>query len=190
MHQLNLKVLDGYTQSLVSSIEELDIEQVSSFSEVIHSKRITGHKVFIAGNGGSASTASHFATDIGIGGLNRTKPVKAVSLCDNSAVITAIANDNGYDSIFSDQLVTLSNPGDLLVVITASGNSMNLIRAIEACKSLGVEVFSLTGFDGGKVKEFTTGNNIHIQTPVGSYGIVEDVHLSICHMITECLRAE
>ena len=190
MHQLNLKVLDGYIQSLVSSIKEIDIELVSSFSEVLHDTRVSGHKVFIAGNGGSASTASHFATDIGIGGLNRTKPVKAVSLCDNSASITASANDRGYDSIFSDQLVTLSNPGDLLVVITASGNSKNLIRAIEVCGSLGVDVFSLTGFDGGKVKELTTKKNIHIQTPVGSYGIVEDLHLSICHMITECLRAE
>ena len=190
MNPLNTKILDGYIQSLVSIIKELDIELVLKFSEVIHAKRISGHKVFIAGNGGSASTASHFATDIGIGGLNRTKPVKAVSLCENSAVMTASANDNGYDSIFSDQLITLSNPGDLLVVITASGNSMNLIRAIEVCKSLGVEVFSLTGFDGGKVKDLTMKNNIHIQTPVGSYGIVEDLHLSICHMITECLRAE
>ena len=190
MHQLNLKTLEGYFQSLVSSIEELDIELISSFSEIIHTKRISGHNVFIAGNGGSASTASHFAADIGIGGLNRTKPVKALSLCDNSAVITASANDNGYDSIFKDQLITLSNPGDLFIVITASGNSMNLIRAIEACKSLGIEVFSLTGFDGGKVKELTTERNIHIQTPVGSYGIVEDLHLSICHMITECLRVE
>jgi D-sedoheptulose 7-phosphate isomerase len=66
---------------------------------------------------------------------------------------------------------------------------MNLIRAIEACESLGVEVFSLTGFDGGKVREMTLGRNIHIETPLGSYGIVEDLHLSICHMVTECLRA-
>jgi len=190
VRQINFKNIDGYIQNLVSRIEELDMALVSHFSEVLHDKRIAGHKVFIAGNGGSASTASHFATDIGIGGLNRTWPVKAVSLCDNSAVITASANDNGYDSIFSDQLITLSSPGDLLVVITASGNSENLIRAIEVCKSLGVEVFSLTGFDGGKVKELTSGSNIHVQTPVGCYGIVEDLHLSICHMITECLRAE
>ena len=149
----------GNLFSLSSNFSRIELEQLA---KLIMAKRTSRNTVYLAGNGGSAATASHFATDIGIGGLNRTKPVKAVSLCDNSAVITASANDNGYESIFSDQLITLSNPGDLLVVITASGNSMNLIRAIEACGSLGIDVFSLTGFNGGKVKELTTGNNIHI----------------------------
>ena len=87
-------------------------------------------------------------------------------------------------------LLILANLGDLFIDISTSKNSLNIIRAVEACKYLGFEVFSLTGFDGGKVKELTTGRNIHIQTLVGSYGIVEDLHLSICHMITECLRVE
>jgi len=184
------KIVSQYLGSLFKLGSDFSKNDFHELVKLIISKRMAGNTVYIAGNGGSASTASHFATDIGIGGLNRTKPVKAVSLCDNLAAITASANDNGFDSIFSDQLVTLSNPGDLLVVITASGNSMNLIRAIEVCGSLDVDVFSLTGFDGGKVKELTTGSNIHIQTPAGSYGIVEDLHLSICHMITECLRAK
>ena len=184
------EILSQYLASLFKVGSEIPVAKILDLVDLIEAKRASTNTVYIAGNGGSASTASHFAADIGIGGLNRTKPVKAVSLCENSAVITASANDNGYDSIFSDQLITLSNPGDLLVVITASGNSKNLIHAIEVCQSLGVEVYSLTGFDGGKVKELTTGRNIHIQTPVGSYGIVEDLHLSICHMITECLRAE
>ena len=184
------KIVALYLDNLFRIGSEFSKNDLAVLVKTLIFKRNSGNTVFIAGNGGSASTASHFATDIGIGGLNRTKPIKAVSLCDNLAAITASANDNGYDSIFSDQLTTLCNPGDLLIVITASGNSMNLIRAIEACRSLGVDVFSLTGFDGGKVKELTAGNNIHIQTPVGSYGIVEDLHLSICHMITECLRAE
>ena len=186
----NNEIVTQYLAGLFKAGSEVPVVKILDLVDLIAAKRTTRSSVYIAGNGGSAATASHFATDIGIGGLNRTKPVKAVSLCDNSAVITASANDNGYESIFSDQLITLSNPGDLLVVITASGNSMNLIRAIEACGSLGIDVFSLTGFNGGKVKELTTGNNIHIETPVGSYGIVEDLHLSICHMITECLRAE
>jgi len=190
MDSSNREIISQYLASLFKAGSEIPVVKILDLVDLIVVKRTSRNTVYVAGNGGSASTASHFATDIGIGGLNRTKPVKAVSLCDNSAVITASANDNGYDSIFNDQLITLSNPGDLLIVITASGNSMNLIRAIEACKSLGVEVFSLTGFDGGKVKELTTGRNIHIQTPVGSYGIVEDLHLSICHIITECLRVE
>jgi D-sedoheptulose 7-phosphate isomerase len=189
VHNSKEELLNNYLESLSNKLKELDDSAILSFSEILNSKRVSGNTVFSAGNGGSASTASHLATDIGIGGLNRTQPIKAMSLCDNSAVITASANDNGYDSIFKNQLTTLASPGDLLVVITASGNSMNLIRAIEACESLGVEVFSLTGFDGGKVREMTLGRNIHIETPLGSYGIVEDLHLSICHMVTECLRA-
>jgi D-sedoheptulose 7-phosphate isomerase len=190
VHNSKEKLLFNYLESLIKKLKEIDDAAILSFSGILNSKRKSGNTVFTAGNGGSASTASHFATDIGIGGLNRTQPVRAVSLCDNSAVITASANDNGYDSVFKDQLITLARPGDLLVVITASGNSMNLIRAIETCESLGVEVFSLTGFDGGKVKNMTLGKNIHIKTPLGSYGIVEDLHLSICHMVTECLRAD
>jgi D-sedoheptulose 7-phosphate isomerase len=190
MHNSKEELVNSYIESLRNKLKELDDSAILSFSEILNSKRVSGNTVFAAGNGGSASTASHLATDIGIGGLNRSQPVKAMSLCDNSAVITASANDNGYDSIFKDQLTTLAGPGDLLVVITASGNSTNLIRAIEACELLGVEVFSLTGFDGGKVREMTLGRNIHIDTPLGSYGIVEDLHLSICHMVTECLRAE
>jgi D-sedoheptulose 7-phosphate isomerase len=183
------EVISDYLKNLFKFGSEFSKSELVGLVGLLIEKRNHGNFVYLAGNGGSASTASHFATDIGIGGLNRAQPVKALSLCDNSAVITASANDNGYDSIFKDQLTTLASPGDLLVVITASGNSMNLIRAIEACESLGVEVFSLTGFNGGKVKEMTLGRNIHIETPLGSYGIVEDLHLSICHMVTECLRA-
>ena len=183
------EIIAKYCGNLFRIGSDISIVDLEKLAKIINIKRTSGNTVYVAGNGGSASTASHFATDIGIGGLNRTQPVKAISLCDNSAVITASANDNGYDSIFKDQLTTLASPGDLLVVITASGNSMNLIRAIESCESLGVEVFSLTGFDGGKVREMTLGRNIHIETPLGSYGIVEDLHLIICHMVTECLRA-
>ena len=177
----------GKLSRLSTDFSKIGLEQLT---KLIIAKRASGNTVYIAGNGGSASTASHFATDIGIGGLNRTQPVRAISLCDNSAVITASANDNGYDSVFKDQLTSLARPGDLFIVITASGNSTNLISAIDACESLGVQVFSLTGFDGGKVKNMTLGNNIHIETPFGDYGVVEDLHLSICHMVTECLRAE
>jgi D-sedoheptulose 7-phosphate isomerase len=169
-------------------LAQIPNEEVMKLAIAINKARKTESTVYIAGNGGSASTASHFATDIGIGSLNRANPVRSVSLCDNSAAITAIANDIDYSSIFAQQLKLLGNQGDLLIVISASGNSDNLLKAVEVASELGMESYSLTGFDGGKLKHLTLGRNIHVETPKGAYGLVEDAHLAICHVITECIR--
>jgi len=169
-------------------LTQIPNEEVMKLAIAINQARKTESTVYIAGNGGSASTASHFATDIGIGSLNRANPVRSVSLCDNIAAITAIANDMDYSSIFAQQLKLLGNQGDLLIVISASGNSDNLIKAVEVASALGIQSHSLTGFDGGKLKQLTLGRNIHVETPKGAYGLVEDAHLAICHVITECIR--
>jgi D-sedoheptulose 7-phosphate isomerase len=169
-------------------LTQIPNEEVMALAIAINKARKTGSTVYIAGNGGSASTASHFATDIGIGSLNRANPVRSLSLCDNTAAITAIANDMDYSSIFAQQLKLLGKQGDLLIVISASGNSDNLINAVEVASELGMESHSLTGFDGGKLKQLTLGRNIHVETPKGAYGLVEDAHLAICHVITECIR--
>jgi D-sedoheptulose 7-phosphate isomerase len=163
--------------------------EVSHLAAAIEKVRVAGKTVYIAGNGGSASTASHFATDIGIGSLRRANPVRVVSLCDNTAVMTAISNDISYDAVFEQQLRLLAQPGDLLVVISASGNSGNLVSVVNAAKEMGVSAYSLTGFDGGKLKAMTPGTNVHVQTEHGAYGLVEDAHLAICHVITECVRS-
>ena len=170
-------------------LAQIPNEEVMKLAIAINQARKTGGTVYIAGNGGSTSTASHFATDIGIGSLNRANPVRSVSLCDNTAAITAIANDMDYSSIFAQQLKLLGKQGDLLIVISASGNSDNLIKAVEVASELGMESHSLTGFDGGKLKQLTLGRNIHVETPKGAYGLVEDAHLAICHVITECIRS-
>jgi len=170
-------------------LAQIPNEEVMKLAIAINQARKTESIVYIAGNGGSASTASHFATDIGIGSLNRANPVRSVSLCDNTAAITAIANDMDYSSIFAQQLKLLGKQGDLLIVISASGNSDNLIKAVEVASALGMESHSLTGFDGGKLKQLTLGRNIHVETPKGAYGLVEDAHLAICHVITECIRS-
>ena len=172
-------------QKILSQISVVEIRKLVG---VIERVRLDGRFVYIAGNGGSASTASHFATDIGIGSLNRANPVRSLSLCDNTAAITAIANDMDYSSIFAQQLKLLGKQGDLLIVISASGNSDNLLKAVEVASELGMESHSLTGFDGGKLKQLTLGRNIHVETPKGAYGLVEDAHLAICHVITECIR--
>jgi D-sedoheptulose 7-phosphate isomerase len=167
----------------------IKIDEIKMIVDSIDSARKNNKTIYIAGNGGSAATASHFATDIGIGSLAKTNPVRAISLCDNSAVITAIANDIHYSSIFEQQLQLLGAKDDLLLVISASGNSINLIKAVEMANAMGIISYSLTGFDGGELKEITKGKNIHIETPKGTYGLVEDAHLAICHVITECIRS-
>jgi D-sedoheptulose 7-phosphate isomerase len=188
LEQLFRSAISEYFSTGGKLITQIPNEKVMALAIAINQARKTGETVYIAGNGGSASTASHFATDIGIGSLNRANPVRSVSLCDNTAAITAIANDMDYSSIFAQQLKLLGKQGDLLIVISASGNSNNLIKAVEVASELGMESHSLTGFDGGKLKQLTLGRNIHVETSKGAYGLVEDAHLAICHVITECIR--
>lgn len=188
LEQLFRSAISEYFATGGKLLTQIPNEEVIALVIAINQVRKTGGTVYIVGNGGSASTASHFATDIGIGSLNRANPVRSVSLCDNTAAITAIANDLDYSSIFAQQLKLLGKQGDLLIVISASGNSDNLIKAVEVASELGMESHSLTGFDGGKLKHLTLGRNIHVETPKGAYGLVEDAHLAICHVITECIR--
>jgi D-sedoheptulose 7-phosphate isomerase len=188
LEQLFRSAISEYFLTGEKLLAQIPNEEVMKLAIAINQARKTESTVYISGNGGSASTASHFATDIGIGSLNRANPVRSVSLCDNSAAITAIANDMDYSSIFAQQLKLLGKPGDLLIVISASGNSDNLLKALEVASELGMESYSLTGFDGGKLKQLTIGRNIHVETPKGAYGLVEDAHLAICHVITECIR--
>ena len=188
LEQLFRSAISEYFSTGGKLLTQIPNEEVMALGIAINQARKTGGTVYIAGNGGSASTASHFATDIGIGSLNRANPVRSLSLCDNTAAITAIANDMDYSSIFAQQLKLLGKQGDLLIVISASGNSDNLIKALEVASALGMESHSLTGFDGGKLKQLTLGRNIHVETPKGAYGLVEDAHLAICHVITECIR--
>jgi len=183
------ELITEYFSASQGILASISVAEVTNLIDAIELVRALKKTLYLAGNGGSASTASHFATDIGIGSLNRTNPVRAVSLCDNSAAITAISNDIDFSSIFEEQLKLLGIPGDLLLVISASGNSDNLIKVVEAAASIGIDTYSLTGFDGGKIKQLTLGKNIHIETPKGAYGLVEDAHLAICHVITECIRS-
>ena len=188
LEQLFRSAISEYFSTGVKLLTQIPNEEVMALAIAINQARKTGETVYIAGNGGSASTASHFATDLGIGSLNRANPVRSISLCDNTAAITAIANDMDYSSIFAQQLKLLGKQEDLLIVISASGNSDNLIKTVEVASALGMESHSLTGFDGGKLKQLTVGRNIHVETPKGAYGLVEDAHLAICHVITECIR--
>ena len=182
------KLIRNYVTDAINGLGELNFDSIELLAREIIYSRENCKSVFIAGNGGSASTSSHFATDLGVGSLSFKKNPMVQSLCDNNAVITATANDFGTDYIFSKQLETIGCSDDLLILISASGNSKNLLKALESAKSIGIRIFSLTGFDGGELKKLTFPNNIHIQTDLGKYGLVEDMHLLVCHVITECIR--
>jgi D-sedoheptulose 7-phosphate isomerase len=146
------------------------------------------NRIYVCGNGGSASTASHFVTDLGVGTFRRTqRKIDAWSLADNAAIVTATSNDIDFTSSFSEQLKIYGREGDLLILISASGESKNLLAAAECAGEIGIEVASITGFSGGSLKGLSRFN-IHFETPKGEYGIVEDLHLVTCHLVAEILR--
>jgi D-sedoheptulose 7-phosphate isomerase len=171
-----------------------DIENNFDFSalKMLITKLLEIHKsnnnLFLIGNGGSASTAQHFCTDLGIGSYYRKNPIRAVSLVDNTAIVTAVSNDLQFESVFETQIGLLARKGDLLLALSASGNSMNLVKAFTIAKSLGLTTASMTGFDGGILKNISD-ISLHFQTRLGEYGIVEDAHLRMCHFITEFIRS-
>ena len=163
----------------------LNLEKSAS---LIIDKITQGKAVFIIGNGGSASTAEHFATDLLFIKFDQIKDkIKVMALSSNSASITAIANDIGFDKIFSHQLNRFAEEGDLCILISASGNSENLTQAMKICKQQKIETIAILGFDGGKLK-FLADQVLHVETEIGRYAEVEDIHLSICHQISLLVR--
>ena len=178
---------NNYLEYLTELISQLNREAIGDFADLLLQSRDSGATTFFLGNGGSASTATHFVNDVSLGSRQFKKPFRAISLCDNQAVITAIANDDGYENIFSQQLQTLSRPGDTIVCISASGNSKNLIKAIEYAKENNLYVVGLTAFDGGYLKE-NCDLNIHVPTKIGEYGPAEDLHMVVCGLIGSYFR--
>ena len=179
--------LSNYLEYLTELISQLDRKAIGNFADLLLQSRDSGSTTFFLGNGGSASTATHFVNDISLGSRQFEKPFRAISLCDNQAVITAIANDDGYENIFLQQLQTLGKPEDTIVCISASGNSKNLIKAIEYAKDNNIYVVGLTAFDGGYLKE-NCDLNIHVPTKIGEYGPSEDLHMIVCGLIGSYFR--
>ncbi|HVE13986.1 MAG TPA: SIS domain-containing protein [Elusimicrobiota bacterium] len=172
----------GYLDHVAKLLAAIDEDAVAAVIDAFLKARERGARILFIGNGGSAATSSHFANDIGIGTRSAGKPFKALSLTDNNAVMTAIANDDGYEQVFVQQLKLHLSKGDVVVAISASGNSPNLLRAIEHAKEQGAVTVSLTGFDGGKLKA-ATDLNVHVATTKGEYGPVEDLHMVFDHLI-------
>jgi len=176
----------SYIDYLSSVLNNISLTDIKKFVEVLLEARERESSIFFIGNGGSAATASHFANDIAIGTRTYEKPFRAISLCDNQAVITAIANDDGYEKIFSQQLEVLLEKQDLVVAISASGNSPNLIQAIDTSKEMGAITVGISAFDGGKMKEMVDVS-LHVPTEKGEYGPAEDAHMVLDHLVSNYL---
>lgn len=172
----------AYVEYLSKVLKSVDVNEVGCFIETLLDAREREATIFFIGNGGSAATASHFANDLAIGTKAKDKPFRALSLTDNQAILTAIANDFSYDDVFVRQLKILGKPGDVLVGISASGNSSNLIHAFEQARSMRIKTVSLTAFDGGQLKKIAD-EGIHIPTESKEYGPAEDAHMMIDHLV-------
>ena len=177
---------DGYLRYLSSILDSLDRGAIGLFADTLLYARETGATIFFLGNGGSASTASHFASDIAIGTKSWERPFRAVSLCDNAAILTAIANDFGFEHTFTFQLRNQMKPGDVVVAISVSGNSANIVEAVKYANANDAITMGVTGFDGGLLRKLVKVN-VHVPTHRGEYGPAEDVHLVLNHLVATYL---
>lgn len=175
-----------YLEQLTDVLDRLPLREIEGVIEIIETAHAAGRQIFIIGNGGSAATASHMMNDLCKGTLGHKGDApwprfRVIALTDNVSLLTAWANDTDYNHIFSEPLKNLAQRGDVLVAISASGNSPNVIAAVHTAKALGVTVVGLTGFGGGKLANLSDAAFV---VPSSEYGPVEDVHLILDHIIT------
>jgi D-sedoheptulose 7-phosphate isomerase len=180
-----------FLDRVATELGRIDTVEVQKLADLIHERYAAGRFVFVIGNGGSGSNASHFCEDMGKGTLARKffdddtkKRLKIISLTDNTPYILAWGNDEGFDRVFVEQLKNLASPGDLLVAISGSGNSPNILRAVEWAKAKGLTTFGCTGFSGGKLRDLAH-HGLHV--PLDDMGIVESIHLTAFHWVVDDL---
>ena len=185
--------VDQYVNRLKTELDRLDCTQVLRLADLIYQAWESGNFVFVFGNGGSATTASHLAEDLGKNcippedahGDNRRR-LKVMSLTDNVGWLTALGNDLGYDQIFVGQLMNYGSPGDLAIAISGSGNSPNVLAAVDWANRNGLTTFGLTGFDGGKLKQMQQAG-FHV--PTDDMAMAESIHLCLAHWVIDDLLA-
>jgi D-sedoheptulose 7-phosphate isomerase len=178
-----------FLNKVAEELDRIDPVQVRALADAIFECYQHGRMVFICGNGGSGSNASHFCEDLGKGSLrredfdnDRKKRLRVLSLTDNTPYILAWGNDEGFERIFVEQLKNLAGPADLLIAISGSGNSPNVLRAVEWANRHGLTTFGCTGFDGGKLKPLAQ-HNLHVA--LDDMGIVESIHLTVFHWVVD-----
>ena len=170
-----------YLSHEIETLQKIDVEAINAALVLLRETLENKKKVFIFGNGGSSSTASHFQTDFNKG-VSEHIPTKFKFIClnDNISTLMAIANDIGFEETFRFQLIGRLKPGDICVAISGSGNSKNIINAVEYAKSQGNRIIGLTGYTGGKLKELS---DISLHVPINSMQITEDIHLIFDHLM-------
>lgn len=177
--------VSNYFGAHANLAREMDFSQFQAGIETIRAAFNAGKKIITCGNGGSASTASHYITDWNkMVNLATGKKFRGVSLCDNIGLITAYGNDLSYDDVFSGQLAALADEGDLLIAISGSGNSPNIVKAVEYANNNGIDTLAVIGYDGGKVKALAKH---HVHVPSFDMQLCEDVHLMFGHMVMKTL---
>lgn len=177
----------AYFQRLKSTVDRLSLTDINQVMTVLEQARDAGKMIFIMGNGGSAATASHYVCDFNKGiSLNQEKKYKFLCLNDNLPSMMAYANDLSYDGIFINALNTYFQPGDVVIGISGSGNSTNVLRAIEYANLHGGITIGLSGYDGGKLKQMAR-YNIHV--PVDDMQITEDLHMVLDHCMMKILSS-
>lgn len=179
-------IINQYIEQVRDTLSGLDVDEIERIVDILQEARVGRRRVFIFGNGGSAATASHFACDLNKGAICSGQPrFRAIALTDCLPLLSAWANDASYGDIFAQQLENHLEPGDIVIGISGSGNSMNVVNALKLANLMGATTIAFTGFDGGKVKDIA-----HLCLIVHSNSMeqVEDIHLLLEHSITTCLR--
>jgi D-sedoheptulose 7-phosphate isomerase len=184
--------VSAFLDRVGQELNRIDPGEVKALADAIFDCYQHKRMVFLCGNGGSGSNASHFCEDLGKGTLRRedfdndAKPrLRVLSLTDNTPYILAWANDEGFERVFVEQLKNLAGPGDLLIAISGSGNSANVLRAVEWANNHDMKTFGCTGFSGGKLKKLAQ-QNLHV--PLDDMGMVESIHLTAFHWVVDDLH--
>ena len=182
----------AFLERVGQELGRVDAAQLDALADAIYDCYTNRRLVFVIGNGGSGSNSSHFAEDLAKGTLRREDfendkktRLRVLSLTDNTPAILAWGNDEGFDRIFVEQLKNLAGPGDLLIALSGSGNSPNVLRAVDWANKHGLKTFACTGFSGGKLKTLAQ-QNLHV--PLDDMGIVESIHLTAFHWVVDSLH--
>ena len=175
-----------YIDEIKLTLDQLAVEPIQKAIAILHNARLNRRQIFIMGNGGSASTASHFVCDLAKNTRRSEWPdFRVIGLADSMAILSAYANDEGYENVFAQQLASLVQPGDVVVGISTSGNSPNVLKAIAVASKATATTIGFTGFDAGQLGSTV---DLHIHVPSHCIEQVEDIHLMLEHLITKALR--